>query len=169
MGDWLRREWLEAQGVLWPDHRRWKAKTFEAYPPHCVICGREWRPDKPYNSLYGKTRLGSNGPEWFAPRTGIVSTTGLAPGQVQVRYICPEHGELFGNSLVDCTTGESIEMRPSPTRLQRVWRDALYWTGSALRFLFLLAQWAWLWMAYKVAGYAPLTVRAPWPPLRKAT
>jgi hypothetical protein len=169
----LRNQWLRAQGV--PEHAifegLWKAELFTPYPHKCVVCGRPWRPDYPeYIAVMGESRkaqvLAGHAFEWYSAELNIVHATGMAPGP-QVFRLCTEH-PAFGPSVPDCQTGEQVKMSPPLTRRQRAWRDARYWSGSALRFVFLLAQWAWLWAAYKVAGHSSLTVRAPWPPLRKA-
>lgn len=168
----LHNDWLRAQGV--PDwtifERRWKNPfLFEVYPPHCVVCDRPWRPDFPkYIALYGKTRRGKEGfSEWYSPALGITADTGLAPDQMQVRDLCTEHSDRW-SWVPDCQTGEKVGLAPPLSSGQRAWRDARYWTGCALRFVWLLGQWAWLWTAYKAVGHRATFVRAPWPPLRKA-
>jgi hypothetical protein len=176
MGKWLHDQWLRAQGV--PEHAifegLWKnPDLFTAYPHECVICGRPWRPDYPeYIPLYGRTRyaqvLTEHFTEWWSEALGIAATTGLAPDQMQVRDICAEHADRWA-SVPNCQTGEQAQMTPPLSRRQRAWRDVCYWTGSVLRFVWLLGQWAWLWAAYKLVGHEAVYVRGPWPPLRKAS
>lgn len=175
MKRWVRDQWLRAQGV--PDwairESAWKGPRWEVYPPHCVACDRAWRPDYPrYISVYGKTRyseiLTGYFVEWYSPTLKVAATTGLAPDQDQVRHLCTEHGDRW-EAVSDCVTGQAVEMKMPPSRLQRLWRDVRYWTGTALRFAFLIGQWVYLWAAYKTVKYAPIAIRAPWPPLRESS
>jgi hypothetical protein len=167
---WLKHRWLRAQGV--PEHiiweNGWKNPTrFEVYPPHCIVCERAWRPDKPlYIAIYGESYRTSAGLRWrnFPLRIYHVTTGIYGPS---IRHLCREHGNKYA-AVEDCVTGQPVKMERAPSDWQRAWRDVSYWTGSALRFAFLIAQWVWLWLRYKVCGYSAEAIRSPWPPLRRA-
>ena len=164
---WVRRWWLGAQGIeTFHDQTRWKQNTFEVYPPHCVACGREWRPDKPWISVYGRTKMRTWYAEWHSEALDLWASTGLGPGEMQVRYLCDEHGDRWEEAM-DCQTGETVPMRKPLSRLERAWDDALYWSGTGLRFVWLAGRWVWAWLMYKLFRYRAICVRAAWPPLRQ--
>jgi len=158
----VRSLWLRAQGV--PRNlilmNNWRNNTyFEGRPEHCVVCDRPWRPDKPeYIPVYGVTRDAQvlEFTEWHSPHLDVVALTGLAPGQMQIRYICTEHRDRW-ESVPNCLTGQMDEMRDPPSKLERDWATARYWTKTVFRFIGLLAQYpverVYLW--FKLRQLSP--------------
>lgn len=156
---WLRGLWLEAQG---------KENLFWSIPPRCVVCGREWRPDwRAYIAVFGLVREAQVFTkvyrDWYSPQLDIAVDADQMNSRV--RHLCTEHGDQWA-VVEDCHTGLDVRLVLPPSPMRRLWRDVCYWSGSGMRFIWLLGRWAWLWAAYKAVGYKVDHVRGPWPPLR---
>jgi len=168
-GNVLGRLWQRAQGVpepyIWK--RLWNDPTlFRACPEECVVCGRAWRPDDaPYIAVWGVVAPGAeHWLEWNVPSLGLY---GLPTGNAQdhIRKMCHYHRDRW-ETVVDVQTGQPVELLDPLSRWDRMWRDVLYWSGTAMRFVYLVVQWGWLWAEHKVTGRGRVYIRGPWPPLR---
>jgi len=159
--NWLKRRWLLAQGIDEFDLHRWgRDDYFQRIPPRCIVCGRPWRPDRPpYLAVFGHVyrlvdndfldsiaattvemaaiNANSGGLVWRQDAMDVSRPTGCGKGHI--RDLCTEHGDRW-DSLIDACTGESVTLRLPPTRLQRAWRDAHYWSKTALWFAWRLVK-----------------------------
>lgn len=145
MNRYWRTRWLEAQGIPISRQLEWHGALFHSYPPQCVVCGKEWRPDKPsYISIFGHIcglfdvddDLNPIGAplqyRWVNNGLDLVLPTGHLDSHV--REMCIEHGDIL-HSVRDCTTTEWVELTMPLMHWQELWRDGQYWTLTVLRFI----------------------------------
>jgi len=158
---------------------------FQRYPHKCVLCGRPWRPDKPYY-------IGVHGVicrlirqeifDLLEQRTHEQLVTvdivqrdvqshirgfpvWYAPslgivretglGEDHIRYVCHEHADEYV-ALVDCFTNERVTLILPPTPLQRAWQDVRYWARTTWRFVWGLVKYGAYYASRPVRGWSLL-------------
>ena len=143
--------WLKAQGVpeMWIIDRSWKRPgMFRSIPERCLLCGREWRPDRPlFVAILGKVLELLDGDQfyglvWYSPQLDIVQRTGSAMDHI--RYLCREHLDEY-DEATDCFTGESVLMVKRKGWLARLLDSTWYWTRSTARFVSYMPRFVFLW------------------------
>jgi hypothetical protein len=135
-----RQYWLTAQGIPSFLHMEWHNKgLFHRTPAHCQICRQEWRPDKPvFVAVMGKIIRTKFGPKWYCEQLGLVRDTGHLDDHP--RYVCRECGAWPVTIVTDCLSGEKVGLRPRPSLRFRLKRDIIYWTKTALKFVWYYVE-----------------------------
>jgi hypothetical protein len=129
--------WVEAQGYDWWYY--WDREGGHILPEWCVVCGSEWRPDKPrYIPIVGKVHIPCEGDlswYWESEQIGKYSFRKL---NEHVRYVCHRHGDLWP-ILVDCFTNTEVELSLPLSRTANYLLDIKYWTLTVFRFVKIVA------------------------------
>lgn len=149
----VKSAWLDAQGIPWHNHNRWKNKgLFHRYPPKCTYCGKEWRSDmKPFITVIGRyvilEGMFDNFGVWRCEELGGFSrSTGLAKDHV--REICWDHGPA---EVWDCVQGINVWVGLPKSKWRTQIESIKYWGLVVIKFpvkLLMGIIWRLIWRKY---------------------